>query len=129
MYGVKLTQHVGWPQSEPRWKEVEHLEFIPQAQPTDRLHRFAETFLGKKAAKYGINSLHHQGFYPDDVKGTDVVVLATSAEYGNVEVASIKGKPIFMCQFHAEETNCTYANALVQNLLKYKEVAVAVPAF
>lgn len=129
MYGVKLTQHVGFPVSEPRWKEVEHLDFKVNAQPTDRLYRFAETHPAKKNTKYGINSLHHQCFYPDDVQGTDVVVLATSAEFGNVEVARIKNKPIFLIQFHAEETDCTYSNMLVKHLLQDNKVNAAEPAF
>lgn len=121
-FGSKLTQHMYIPVSDPRNKCVETLDFTGYQQPNKKLQEFADYYKAtNKKNSYMINSIHHQGCYPNQV-GQDVRVLAISQEYGNVEAMTIEGYPIASVQFHAEEIDCSYAELLIDYLLTYNKI-------
>jgi len=115
-FGVKLTQHLYAPYSDPRGKLVENLEFNLEVQPSDRAYNIAK--MVKKGSPVKVNSLHHQGFYQWDCEKNPMIqILATAKEALNVEVFKVKDMPICAVQYHPEEIACNYAEALVKSLL------------
>jgi putative glutamine amidotransferase len=102
-FGGTLVQHADFGySSKSRDELVETLIF------TDKFH-FKDT-------KYKINSLHHQGVMPENLS-PELEILATSKEYGNVEIFAHKMLPIVGYQGHPEETWCEVANLLIRNLI------------
>lgn len=83
-YGGTLVQHHVTPLSSPRNKLVETV--------VDRHQK----------EMFKVNSLHHQSVFDDDLSD-ELVPLAWSAEFGNIEIFKHKTASILGFQYHQEE--------------------------
>lgn len=92
-----------------RSKVVENLEFT---------ERFAERF---QSFSTGINSLHHQIVAPE--LSDDILPVAYSREYGNLELLTVRGRNIAAFAYHPEElVDKRLADYVINSLIK-QEVA------
>lgn len=129
LFGGTLTQHMNVDYStKSRGHKVDILAF----HEANAVKHFGQSFytattrIGKsekvkgKRLPYMVNSLHHQGYYEDQMS-KEFDLIAINQKYGNVEIAVHKTLPIYMIQHHAEELeNNSFDDLMVQKLLNFK---------
>lgn len=113
-FGGTLQQHIAQEFSgEDRSKKVDGLEFTTYG------HQFAQNLGigGRKKGEYKVNSIHHQGWWPEQV-GEGFEVVATNYKYGNVEAMYHPDRKLWAVQYHPEEmfdvlTTCVIRKKLI----------------
>jgi putative glutamine amidotransferase len=108
LFGCTLTQDFPFVYSaKDRSDRVEGLQFnIPEFTPGG----YHSKSLNPKK-QYQINSIHHQGFFPNQINDDAFDIIATSTKHGNVEAMIHKHLPIAGVQYHPEELYIEHTNS------------------
>lgn len=104
--GCRLVQHIDLPSSSPR------------SQLLDTLVDNQGRTIGHGKNTYKVNSIHHQGCYPEDIDQEQWNILYCSKEWDTVEIMEHKFQPILAVQFHPEEIDCKVTEKLFNQVIE-----------
>lgn len=115
-FGGKLNQHIYQNTStKSRDEKVDDLISTVQGQQfCIEWNIFSNK--NNKPFEFGVNSLHHQGVSMN-ILGNDVIPLFTNKLYNNIEVFTVRNKPIVAVQYHPEELSDTFSARVITKLL------------
>lgn len=111
-FGASLEQNYGFNySSKSRSEKIDELEVFPG------LFNLVDEQSFKKLKKYEINSLHHQGCFPESLENTGIEILAVEKTFKNVEIAKFN-ENVYGVQYHPEEINDVLSKIIIKKLLK-----------
>lgn len=130
-FGSKMTQHMEHPYSDPRNKLVHDVYEVESNTEGEVSHLYYRVLDDKKKPKniyrtFKVNSIHHQAVSVKNINHSELEVLLIDSSNGKlqikpqtvfVEAMKHRNLPIAGVQYHPEETNCEYAENLINNLL------------
>ena len=114
-FGGILSQNIAQYYSNPRDEIKDHQRRTDRGRTWCHENGFNEVF-DKKSGTFGVNSLHHQGFYEEQTAPALLPILVNK-DFKNVEAITYPGRKIFGVQYHPEEIYDEFSDLIMQKIL------------